>query len=184
MHHYNYSCYIICRLCVLGVEFMDRDYPQDHPQLSSEKHRSTWGQDWKRSGCPCSWRHWSLNKGTWQRDRKVDDQVSLQQLEWGYIGASHRISLNGVLQVGELSWMTNSREAILFRRALLDNLTCANFIQYLAIKQEPEQFLVNNVLFWLEVQRYKVYTLFVFKSWCLAIIQIMCYIWTLKLLQD
>lgn len=94
----------------------------------------------------------------------MDDQVSLQQLELGYILIIfHRISLTGeLLQVGELSWMANSREAILFRRALQDNLTCANFIQYLAIKQEPEQFLVNNVLFWLEVQRYKVRP-FVFK---------------------
>ena len=52
--------------------------------------------------------------------------------------------------------MTNSLEAILFRRALQDHDTCANFIQFLGIKEEPEQFLVNNVLFWLEVQRFKV----------------------------
>lgn len=52
--------------------------------------------------------------------------------------------------------MTNSLDAIKFRRALQDHTTCANFIQYLGIKEEPEQFLVNNVLFWLEVQRFKV----------------------------
>ena len=52
--------------------------------------------------------------------------------------------------------MTNSLDAILFRRALQDHDTCANFIQFLGIKEEPEQFLVNNVLFWLEVQRFKV----------------------------
>ena len=54
--------------------------------------------------------------------------------------------------------MTNSLDAILFRRALQDHTTCANFIQYLGIKEEPEQFLVNNVLFWLEVQRFKACT--------------------------
>jgi len=52
--------------------------------------------------------------------------------------------------------MTNSLDAILFRRALQDHDSCANFIQFLGIKEEPEQFLVNNVLFWLEVQRFKV----------------------------
>ena len=61
-------------------------------------------------------------------------------------------------QGGELNWMTNSLDAILFRRALQDHTTCANFIQYLGIKEEPEQFLVNNVLFWLEVQRFKACT--------------------------
>jgi len=60
------------------------------------------------------------------------------------------------IQSGDLNWMTNSLEAILFRRALQDHTTCANFIQYISIKEEPGQFLVNNVLFWLEVQRYKV----------------------------
>ena len=64
--------------------------------------------------------------------------------------------------VGELSWLANSCDAILFRCALLDNLTSINFIQYLAIKQEPEKFLVNSVLFWLGVQRYKVCCLFVY----------------------
>lgn len=86
----------------------------------------------------------------------------LQQLEPEYVYSTVYLWLYALLQVGELSWMANSRDAILFRRALQDNLTCANFIQYLAIKQEPEQFLVNNVLFWLEVQRYKVCYLHVY----------------------
>ena len=97
------------------------------------------------------------NSSTRRGDRKISVQspagnkVNRKQILWS-------IPTVYDCQGGELNWMTNSLDAILFRRALQDHTTCANFIQYLGIKEEPEQFLVNNVLFWLEVQRFKACT--------------------------
>lgn len=56
------------------------------------------------------------------------------------------------LQHGAL-WMTSSKEILLFRRTLLKPVTSLQFQHFVALKGE---FLENDVLFWLEVQKYKV----------------------------
>jgi len=47
----------------------------------------------------------------------------------------------------------------------MDDLTYANFFEYLTITQEPGQYGVNNVLFWLELQRCKV-SIFMYYNEC------------------
>ncbi|KAM3873488.1 regulator of G-protein signaling 22 [Diretmus argenteus] len=49
-------------------------------------------------------------------------------------------------------WMSSSKEILLFRRILLNPVTCLQFQHFVAMKGD---FLENDVLFWLEVQRYK-----------------------------
>ncbi|XP_070690893.1 regulator of G-protein signaling 22 [Pempheris klunzingeri] len=49
-------------------------------------------------------------------------------------------------------WMSSSKEILLFRRILLDPVTCTKFQHFVSLKGD---FLENDVLFWLEVQRYK-----------------------------
>uniref|UniRef100_A0A8C9XSI4 RGS domain-containing protein n=1 Tax=Sander lucioperca TaxID=283035 RepID=A0A8C9XSI4_SANLU len=49
-------------------------------------------------------------------------------------------------------WMSSSKEILLFRRILLNPVTCMQFQHFVSLKGD---FLENNVLFWLEVQRYK-----------------------------
>ncbi|XP_041799266.1 regulator of G-protein signaling 22 [Chelmon rostratus] len=49
-------------------------------------------------------------------------------------------------------WMSSSKEILLFRRILLNPVTCMQFQHFVSLKGD---FLENDVLFWLEVQRYK-----------------------------
>ncbi|XP_029307082.1 LOW QUALITY PROTEIN: regulator of G-protein signaling 22 [Cottoperca gobio] len=49
-------------------------------------------------------------------------------------------------------WMSSSKEILLFRRILLNPDTCMKFQHFVSLKGD---FLENDVLFWLEVQRYK-----------------------------
>uniref|UniRef100_A0A3Q1B4K3 RGS domain-containing protein n=2 Tax=Amphiprion ocellaris TaxID=80972 RepID=A0A3Q1B4K3_AMPOC len=49
-------------------------------------------------------------------------------------------------------WMSSSKEILLFRRILLNPVTCQQFQHFVSLKGD---FLENDVLFWLEVQRYK-----------------------------
>lgn len=49
--------------------------------------------------------------------------------------------------------MSSSKEILLFRRVLLNPVTCLQFQHFLCLKGG---FLENDVLFWQEVQRYKV----------------------------
>ncbi|XP_070768626.1 regulator of G-protein signaling 22 [Enoplosus armatus] len=49
-------------------------------------------------------------------------------------------------------WMSSSKEILLFRRILLDPVTCMQFQLFVSLKGD---FLENDVSFWLEVQRYK-----------------------------
>ncbi|XP_042278669.1 regulator of G-protein signaling 22 [Thunnus maccoyii] len=49
-------------------------------------------------------------------------------------------------------WMTSSKEILLFRRILLNPVTCMQFQHFVSLKGD---YLENDVLFWLEVQRYK-----------------------------
>ncbi|XP_041648799.1 regulator of G-protein signaling 22 [Cheilinus undulatus] len=49
-------------------------------------------------------------------------------------------------------WMSSSKEGLLFRRILLNPVTCVQFQHFVSLKGD---FLENDLLFWLEVQRYK-----------------------------
>lgn len=49
--------------------------------------------------------------------------------------------------------MTSSKEILLFRRTLLNPVACLQFQHFVCLKGG---FLENDVLFWQEVQRYKV----------------------------
>ncbi|XP_068616623.1 regulator of G-protein signaling 22 [Brachionichthys hirsutus] len=49
-------------------------------------------------------------------------------------------------------WMSSSREILLFRRLLLNPVSCVHFQHFVSLKDD---FLENDLLFWLEVQRYK-----------------------------
>ena len=50
-------------------------------------------------------------------------------------------------------WQSSSRELMEFRRALTNPITAGQFRRYVSLKGD---FLENDVLFWIEVQRYKV----------------------------
>lgn len=50
-------------------------------------------------------------------------------------------------------WMSSTKEILLFRQILLNPVTCQQFQDFVYSKGG---FLENDVLFWLEVQRYKV----------------------------
>ncbi|KAK9513228.1 hypothetical protein VZT92_026777 [Zoarces viviparus] len=52
----------------------------------------------------------------------------------------------------ESLWMSASKEILLFRQILLNPATCIQFQHFVCLKGD---FLENDVLFWLEVQRYK-----------------------------
>lgn len=60
------------------------------------------------------------------------------------------------LQVGETNFNTSNWNAFSLYKALKDDVTFANFMEYLMITQEPWQYGANNVYFWLEVQKCKV----------------------------
>ncbi|TNN33458.1 Regulator of G-protein signaling 22 [Liparis tanakae] len=62
------------------------------------------------------------------------------------------ISLRGDRMKAGGLWMSSSKEILLFRRILLDPASCLRFRHFVSLKGD---FLENNVLFWLEVQRYK-----------------------------
>ncbi|XP_036929578.1 regulator of G-protein signaling 22 isoform X2 [Acanthopagrus latus] len=49
-------------------------------------------------------------------------------------------------------WMSSSKEILLFRRILFNPVTCTQFQHFVSLRGD---FLENDVLFWLEVQRYK-----------------------------
>nr|CAB3265558.1 regulator of G-protein signaling 22-like [Phallusia mammillata] len=49
-------------------------------------------------------------------------------------------------------WQSSSRDLMEFRRALTNHVTAGQFRRYVSLKGE---FLENDVLFWLEVQKYK-----------------------------
>ncbi|XP_052363480.1 regulator of G-protein signaling 22-like isoform X21 [Oncorhynchus keta] len=50
------------------------------------------------------------------------------------------------------TWMTSAGEILAVRRALLNPVTCHQFRRFVSLKGD---FLENDILFWLEVQRYK-----------------------------
>ncbi|XP_063735122.1 regulator of G-protein signaling 22 isoform X2 [Eleginops maclovinus] len=68
----------------------------------------------------------------------------LQNVYWG--GRRRAASEAGGL------WMSSSKEILLFRRILLDPNNCMRFQHFVSLKGD---FLEKDVLFWLEVQRYK-----------------------------
>ncbi|XP_055770709.1 regulator of G-protein signaling 22-like [Salvelinus fontinalis] len=50
------------------------------------------------------------------------------------------------------TWMTSAGEILALRRALLNPVTCHQFRRFVSLKGD---FLENDIVFWLEVQRYK-----------------------------
>lgn len=56
----------------------------------------------------------------------------------------------------ESKWISSSSEIIAFRKALLNPVTAKQFQRFVALKGD---LLENGVLFWQEVQKYKVFIL-------------------------
>lgn len=54
----------------------------------------------------------------------------------------------------ENKWISSSKEIITFRKALLNPITAFQFQRFVSLKGD---LLENGVLFWQEVQKYKVY---------------------------
>lgn len=67
--------------------------------------------------------------------------------------------------------MTSSKEILLLRRTLLNPVASLQFQHFVALKGE---LLENDVLFWLEVQRYKVSNVPRCEYSCAPVVQIMC----------
>ena len=59
------------------------------------------------------------------------------------------------LQMLESKWVSSSKDVIVFRKALLNPVTSLQFRRYVSIKGDNYE---NDVLFWQEIQRYKVNT--------------------------
>ncbi|KAJ8032832.1 Regulator of G-protein signaling 22 [Holothuria leucospilota] len=57
-----------------------------------------------------------------------------------------------IYKILESRWVSSSREIIMFRQALSNPFTCQQFRKFVSIKGEN---LENDVLFWLEVQKFK-----------------------------
>lgn len=55
--------------------------------------------------------------------------------------------------------MTSSKEILAFRQVLLNPDTCHQFQRFASLRGD---FLENDVLFWLEVQKYKVSLFLIF----------------------
>ena len=51
----------------------------------------------------------------------------------------------------------NSQESALLHQLREDRVTRDNFIEFLAVQEDPGQFLVNDFKFWLEDEQFKVY---------------------------
>ncbi|KAJ0000079.1 hypothetical protein NQD34_011921, partial [Periophthalmus magnuspinnatus] len=64
----------------------------------------------------------------------------------------HRRKARREVWQSEGLWMCSSKEILSFRRVLLDPASCLQFQHFVSLKGD---FLENDVLFWLEVQRYK-----------------------------
>ena len=52
----------------------------------------------------------------------------------------------------------NSQESVFLHQLREDYVTRDKFIEFLAIQEDPGQFLVNDFNFWLENERFKVYS--------------------------
>ncbi|XP_071836453.1 regulator of G-protein signaling 22-like isoform X2 [Apostichopus japonicus] len=57
-----------------------------------------------------------------------------------------------IYKILESRWVSSSKEIISFRQALQNPFTCQQFRKFVSVKGEN---LENNVLFWLEVQKFK-----------------------------
>lgn len=69
----------------------------------------------------------------------------------------------GVSLQAEGLWMSSSKEILLFRRILFNPVTCTQFQHFVSLRGD---FLENDVLFWLEVQRYKVKGARISRGYC------------------
>lgn len=63
------------------------------------------------------------------------------------------MGLSACFQLLESRWISSSNEILTFRKALMNPVTSLQFRRYVSIKGDN---LENDVLFWLEVQKYKV----------------------------
>ena len=55
----------------------------------------------------------------------------------------------------ESRWMTNSRDIINCRKAMLNPVTCKPFETFVELKSSKDEHLKNDLNFWLEIQRFK-----------------------------
>lgn len=58
-----------------------------------------------------------------------------------------------LFQMLESKWNSSSKDILTFRRALMNPVTSLQFRRYVSIKGDTYE---NDVLFWQEVQKYKV----------------------------
>lgn len=63
-------------------------------------------------------------------------------------------------QLLDTKWQSSAKDVIIFRKCLLNPVTALQFRRYVSVKDisNKEDKLENDVLFWLEVQRFKVST--------------------------
>lgn len=66
---------------------------------------------------------------------------------------THRAFSLSFWQHLDSKWVSSSREIITFRKALLNPITAYQFQRYVSLKGD---LLENGVIFWQEVQKYKV----------------------------
>ncbi|KAM9852580.1 regulator of G-protein signaling 22 [Aulostomus maculatus] len=85
---------------------------------------------------------------TERQKNKPESQVAVRLLQHAY--QQHKTRREAWKIEG--LWMSSSKEILLFRRILLNPVTCLQFQHFVSLKGA---YMENNLLFWLEVQRYK-----------------------------
>jgi len=78
--------------------------------------------------------------------------LSMKEIQ---INSEVHVQLNFFIyfQLLESKWVSSSKEIITFRKALMNPVTSLQFRRFVSIKGDT---LENDVLFWLEVQNFKV----------------------------
>uniref|UniRef100_A0A3P8SDG8 Regulator of G protein signaling 22 n=1 Tax=Amphiprion percula TaxID=161767 RepID=A0A3P8SDG8_AMPPE len=112
-------------------------------------------QDIVRNHIEKTWLPLFLSTAEFTERQRLKPKVEIQiphflyglPAEYIVIGVLCHVSLQA-----EGLWMSSSKEILLFRRILLNPVTCQQFQHFVSLKGD---FLENDVLFWLEVQRYK-----------------------------
>ena len=83
-----------------------------------------------------------INPGAEQMRPAVQGQSSGSQEEWKS-------------KLFESRWMTNSRDIINCRKAILNPVTCKPFETFIELKSSRDEHLKSDLNFWLEIQRFK-----------------------------
>ncbi|CAL1544272.1 unnamed protein product [Lymnaea stagnalis] len=68
------------------------------------------------------------------------------------VTVSKKRRAQAVLKLLESKWISSAKEIFTFQRALMNPLTCQQFQKYVSLQGDQ---LENDILFWLEVQKYK-----------------------------